>query len=80
MNYHGMPDASLSTRELLDLERALRRDLRDVAAARASCASLRIVTDRDEQEILRLLARIELLLTQKSSWQVRERCTETAFA
>ena len=61
MAYDWMPDSIPTDRELAALERSYRRDLQDVAAARACCESLRHVTDRDEQEILRALARIEFL-------------------
>jgi hypothetical protein len=69
MAYLGKPDSSLTRQELIALERVYRRDLQDLAAARASYASLRDVTDRDEQEILLALARIEYLLGRKPQWQ-----------
>jgi hypothetical protein len=61
MAYAVLPDFSYTQQELTRLERGYRRDLQDLAAARASYASLRDVTDRDEREILRVLARIEIL-------------------
>jgi hypothetical protein len=72
MAYEWIPDSDLDAHELATLERGYRRDLLDVAAARASCASLRQVADRDEQDILRALARIEILLQQRASRQVDE--------
>jgi hypothetical protein len=80
MAYAGMPDSSMSVPELVALERGYRRDLQDLAVARASYASLREVTDRDEQNILRALARIEYLLEQKIQRPVPELCAEAAFA
>jgi hypothetical protein len=80
MAYDWMPDSDLSERELAALERNYRRDLQDVAAARASCASLRAVADHDEREILRTLARVEFLLARKAPRHVAERLEEGAFA
>lgn len=80
MAYRGTPDSSLTDRELASLERACRRDLQDVAAARASCASLRLVADHDEQEIRRVLARIEQLRHQAASRHDMERRGEPAYA
>ena len=80
MAYAGMPDSSMSAQDLIALERGYRRDLQDLAFARASYASLREVADRDEQNILRALARIEYLLAQKSHRPVSELCVEAAFA
>lgn len=58
MAYEWMRDSDPGARNLASLERAYRRDLQDIAAARACCPSLRQVTDRDEQEILGALAHI----------------------
>jgi hypothetical protein len=62
----GLPDPALSMPELAALERAYLRDLQDVAAARASCSSLRAVADHDEREIRRALARIESILRHRT--------------
>jgi hypothetical protein len=80
MAYVGMPDTSLTAQELVVLERGYRRDLQDVAAARASCASLRDVVDRDEREILHALGRIEFLMRQKTRREIADRFVEAAFA
>jgi hypothetical protein len=80
MAYAERADPSFTTQQLAVLERAYRRDLQDVAAARASCISLREVADRDEQEILRALERIDFLLKQKTSRHVADRHEEAAFA
>jgi hypothetical protein len=80
MAYAERVDLSLTKQELAVLERGYLRDLQDVAAARASCASLRDVADRDEQEILHALARIDLLLREKSPRQVVEWPEAAVFA
>ena len=70
MGYVVMPDRSLLNRELAALESSYRRDLQDVAAARASCESLRHVADRDEQLILQALARVDSLLRQQAPFNI----------
>lgn len=80
MAYEWMPDTDLGARELGTLERGYLRDLQDIAAARASCPSLRHVTDRDEQEIRRMLARIELLRSDLTRRAMDEQCREAAVA
>jgi len=80
MAYDWMPDSIPTDRELAALERSYRRDLQDVAAARACCESLRHVTDRDEQEILRALARIEFLRRQQMPRTFEIQGAEALFA
>jgi hypothetical protein len=62
------------------LERGFRRDLQDVAAARASCASLRQITDRDEQQILRALSHVAFLRRQISERLSDMHCAEATAA
>jgi hypothetical protein len=80
MAYVGMPESSVEVQDLAVLERGYLRDLQDVAAARASCASLREVADHDEQEIRRELARIESLLRQMAPSHAVQRSEEVAYA
>lgn len=80
MAYEWMPDADLGARELATLERGYLRDLQDIAAARASCPSLRHVTDRDEQEIRRMLARIGTLRNEITRRAMDAQYRETAIA
>jgi hypothetical protein len=80
MAYEWMSALDLGALELAALERGYRRDLQDVAAARASCASLRQITDRDEQEIRRALTHIEFLRSQITRQLADAHCAEAAAA
>jgi hypothetical protein len=80
MAYEWMSAMDLGVQELAALERGFRRDLQDVAAARASCASLRQITDRDEQQILRALSHVAFLRRQISERLSDMHCAEATAA